>query len=82
MRTDAQIVVISFFRFKGIFQKIWAFTQMGFARKKLKNIKEISFFKLFGSGTGEGLIQLKIGLFFFLQFQVKVIGIKLTHSIQ
>ena len=54
MRTDTQIVVISFFRFKGIFQKIWAFSQMGFARKKLKNIKEISFFKLFGSGTGEG----------------------------
>ena len=54
LRTDTQIVVISFFRFKGIFQKIWAFSQMGFARKKLKNIKEISFFKLFGSGTGEG----------------------------
>ena len=54
LQTDTQIVVISFFRFKGIFQKIWAFSQMGFARKKLKNIKEISFFKLFGSGTGEG----------------------------
>ena len=54
LQTDTQIVVISFFRFKGIFQKIWAFSQMGFARNKLKNIKEISFFKLFGSGTGEG----------------------------
>ena len=38
LQTDTQIVVISFFRFKGIFQKIWAFSQMGFARKKLKNI--------------------------------------------
>ena len=89
---------------------------MGFARKKLKNIKEISFFKLFGSGTGEGFTpypntsvyailsvwndiniaeksilekkymkniepnQLKTGMFFFLQFQVKDIGIKLIHS--
>ena len=42
LQTDTQIVVISFFRFKGIFQKIWAFSQMGFARKKLKNIKEIN----------------------------------------
>ena len=88
---------------------------MGFARKKLKKIKQISFFKLFGSGIGEGFTPypntsvyaihvwnnnlgeaennieaekymriieptpLKTGLFSFLQFQAKVIGIRLTH---
>ena len=54
MKQNKQIVAISFFRFEGIFQKLWAFSQMGFARKKLKKIKQISFFKLFGSGIGEG----------------------------
>ena len=54
MNQNTQIVAISFFRFEGVFQKLWAFSQMGFARKKLKKIKQISFFKLFGSGTGEG----------------------------
>ena len=54
MKQNTQIVAISFFRFEGALQKLWAFSQMGFARKKLKKIKQISFFKLFGSGTGEG----------------------------
>ena len=54
MKQNTQIVAISFFRFEGVFQKLWAFSQMGFARKKLKKIKQISFFKLFGSGIGEG----------------------------
>ena len=54
MNQNTQIVAISFFRFEGVLQKLWAFSQMGFARKKLKKIKQISFFKLFGSGTGEG----------------------------
>ena len=55
MKQNKQIVAISFFRFEGVFQKLWAFSQMGFARKKLKKIKQISFFKLFGSGIGEGV---------------------------
>ena len=54
MKQNKQIVSISFYRFEGVFQKLWAFSQMGFARKKLKKIKQISFFKLFGSGIGEG----------------------------
>ena len=54
MKQNKQIVAISFFRFEGLFQKLLAFSQMGFARKKLKKIKQISFFKLFGSGIGEG----------------------------
>ena len=54
MKQNKQIVAISFFRFEGVFHKLWAFSQMGFERKKLKKIKQISFFKLFGSGIGEG----------------------------
>ncbi len=54
MERNIQTVTISFFRFNGIFKKLWAFSQMGFARRKLKRIDPISFFKLFGSGTGEG----------------------------
>ena len=54
MKQNKQIVAISFLRFEGVFQKLWAFSQMGFARKRLKKIKQISFFKLFGSGIGEG----------------------------
>jgi len=55
LKQNKQIVAISFFRFEGVFQKLWAFSQMGFARKKLKKIKQISFFKLFGSGIGEAI---------------------------
>ena len=54
MENNIQTVTISFYRFEGILSKLWAFTQMGFARRKLKKITPISFFKLFGSGTGEG----------------------------
>ena len=51
---NIQIVTISFFRFQKTFGKIWAFSQMGLARRKLKKIEQLLFFKLFGSGTGEG----------------------------
>ena len=54
MENNIQTVTISFYRFEGILRKLWAFAQMGFARRKLKKISPISFFKLFGSGTGEG----------------------------
>jgi spheroidene monooxygenase len=48
------IVSISFHRFEGVFARTWAFSQMLWARFALARMKEISFFKLFGSGTGEG----------------------------
>ncbi len=54
MESNIQTVTISFFRFDGIFRKLWAFVQMGFARRKLRRIDPMTFFKLFGSGTGEG----------------------------
>jgi spheroidene monooxygenase len=47
-------VVLSFFRYAGAFNHLWAFSQMGFARLPLARSHEIGFWKLFGSGTGEG----------------------------
>jgi len=49
-----QAVSISFFRFDGVPARLWAFAQMQFARRKLDRIPEIGFYKLFGTGTGEG----------------------------
>ncbi len=49
-----QAISISFFRFEGVFARLWAFAQMQFARRKLERIPEIGFYKLFGTGTGEG----------------------------
>jgi spheroidene monooxygenase len=47
-------VVLSFFRYRGLYNHLWAFSQMGFARLPLSRSPEIGFWKLFGSGTGEG----------------------------
>ncbi|MCY4287974.1 MAG: spheroidene monooxygenase [Aestuariivita sp.] len=49
-----QTVSISFFRFPTIIARTWAFTMMGAARLSLLHEREISFWKLCGSGTGEG----------------------------
>ena len=49
-----QTVCISFFRFDRFGARLWAFAQMGFARFWLMRRSEIKFWKLFGSGTGEG----------------------------
>ncbi|WP_232822938.1 spheroidene monooxygenase [Oceanibium sediminis] len=43
-----------FFRFSGIANKLWAFAQMGAARRPLAACPELRFFKLMGAGTGEG----------------------------
>ena len=48
------VVSISFFRFETLRARLWAFSQMQFARKHLKALPGLEFFKLFGSGTGEG----------------------------
>lgn len=45
---------ISFFRFGGIGARLWAFSMMGLARPAVARIPGIGFWKLFGSGTGEG----------------------------
>ena len=49
-----QTVCISFFRFPSLGGRLWAFAQMGFARFTLSRMTGIKFWKLFGSGTGEG----------------------------
>lgn len=47
-------VSLSFFRFAPGWARIWAFTMMGLARPAMKNVDGIGFWKLCGSGTGEG----------------------------
>jgi spheroidene monooxygenase len=49
-----QAVSLSLFRFDGLADRIWAFSQMQLARPRLKALPDIGFFKLFGTGTGEG----------------------------
>jgi len=49
-----QTISLSLFRFTNRRERLWAFTQMGFARLSLRKIKGMQFYKLCGSGTGEG----------------------------
>lgn len=49
-----QTVSLSFFRFAGPFARLWALTMMGGARLPLSRTPDIGFWKLCGSGTGEG----------------------------
>lgn len=49
-----QIVSLSFFRFAGPLARAWALTMMGGARLPLSRTPDIGFWKLCGSGTGEG----------------------------
>ncbi len=52
--TTGQSVSLSFFRFSGGVARAWAFAQMGLARPSLARTPDIGFWKLCGSGTGEG----------------------------
>jgi len=47
-------VTLNLFRFEKATDKIWAFLMMGLARFGLKKMENLEFWKLFGSGTGEG----------------------------
>jgi len=49
-----QTVTISFFRFDSLADRLWALSQMAFARLALARTPDLGFWKLFGSGTGEG----------------------------
>jgi spheroidene monooxygenase len=53
-KTDTPIVTISFFRFEGRSARLWALYMMGRARFMLPHVLGIGFWKLCGSGTGEG----------------------------
>jgi spheroidene monooxygenase len=54
MEPAIQTVTLSLFRFESIGARLWAFAMMGFARPALKRCPDLSFWKLCGSGTGEG----------------------------
>ncbi|MEM1298372.1 MAG: spheroidene monooxygenase [Pseudomonadota bacterium] len=58
MPEQTQIVSLSFFRFRSVAARTWAFTQMGLARMAMARIPDAGFWKLFGSGTGEGFTPL------------------------
>jgi len=49
-----QTAVLSLYRFDSRLARLWVVVQMGFARWPLARIKGLRFFKLCGSGTGEG----------------------------
>jgi len=52
---NEQIVTISFFRFQGFKNRFWAFSMMQLAHKKIANTSRgLSFYKLLGSGKGNG----------------------------
>ena len=50
----SQIVTLSFYRFAGPLARVWALVMMGGARWPLGRTPDIGFWKLCGSGTGEG----------------------------
>jgi len=50
----SQIVSLSLFRFDRTRDRLWAFAMMGIARLSLPRTPDIGFWKLCGSGTGEG----------------------------
>ncbi|MEP4199384.1 MAG: spheroidene monooxygenase [Aliishimia sp.] len=49
-----QVVSLSFFKFGTFRSRLWAFAMMGLARGPLGRIPGIGFWKLCGSGSGEG----------------------------
>ena len=51
---QGQIVTLSVHRFLGIAAKVWVLGQMGAARLSFMAMKDVSFWKLCGSGVGEG----------------------------
>ncbi|MDP5334691.1 MAG: hypothetical protein NWR54_06865, partial [Paracoccaceae bacterium] len=49
-----QTVSLSFFRFTSVTDRLWALAMMGVARLWMPRVPGIGFWKLCGSGTGEG----------------------------
>ena len=49
-----QVVSLSLFRFDSVLARTWAFVMMGLARPSMARVPGIGFWKLCGSGTGEG----------------------------
>lgn len=57
-KTDIQTVSLSFFRFSNSLDRLWAFAMMGIARSHMRRLRDVGFWKLCGSGTGEGFTPL------------------------
>ena len=53
-RSVIQAVSLSLFRFPSIAARLWVIGQMGAARLAFRKMPEARFWKLCGSGTGEG----------------------------
>lgn len=49
-----QIVSLSFYALPSVADRVWAIGMMGAARRPLARVPDIGFWKLCGSGTGEG----------------------------
>ncbi len=49
-----QVVSLSFFRFQSLSTRLWAFAMMGLARPAVARLPDVGFWKLCGSGSGEG----------------------------
>jgi spheroidene monooxygenase len=49
-----QTVSLSLFRFDGFLNRAWVIGQMGLARLSFMRMRDVGFWKLCGSGTGEG----------------------------
>ena len=49
-----QVVSLSFYRLGSLRTRLWAFAMMGLARGPMKRLNGVGFWKLFGSGSGEG----------------------------
>lgn len=52
------VTTISYFRFGPISDRLWMFAQMGLARRALARVSDIGFWKLFGTGIGQGFTPL------------------------
>ena len=50
----SQVTTITFFKYKGLFNQIWAFGMMQFAHRYLKNTEGLRFYKLMGTGKDAG----------------------------
>jgi heme-degrading monooxygenase HmoA len=48
------VVTITLNKYKGFKNKFWAFQMMQFAHKNLKNVNGLTFYKLMGTGSGNG----------------------------
>jgi len=52
--TNQETVTITFFHYRGAAEKWWAFKQMGLAQEAMREVAGLRFFKLLGSGGGDG----------------------------